>query len=289
MPHLSKADTQNGAMVALFPTPEVAAQLAQPGGEPADDLHVTLAYLGPAANVEGEDSLRQAVAEWAAKTAPIGGSISGIGQFTAGPTPVTYASVDAPTLAAARERLLQCLWYSWSSTTREHGFTPHITLAYDERQITVPNLAVEFTEVTLAIGDQRETFPLAGAYAEWIVPIWKADGGQDDEPLLVYGVVLNPGISDSQQDEVSATEIEKAAHEYLITSRKNDVQHTELDAPEVDVVESYVAPHDLVVAGKPVIKGAWVMGVEIRDPQIKADVRESRITGFSIGGSAIRT
>ena len=35
-----------GGMVALYPTPESAAKLLIPGGEPIEDLHLTLGYLG---------------------------------------------------------------------------------------------------------------------------------------------------------------------------------------------------------------------------------------------------
>lgn len=45
------ADGQTGAMVALVPAAEDAQRLAAQGGESADQLHVTLAYLGEAASL----------------------------------------------------------------------------------------------------------------------------------------------------------------------------------------------------------------------------------------------
>lgn len=45
-------EARTGAMVALIPTADDAARLAVPGGEPAEELHVTLAYLGKAANLD---------------------------------------------------------------------------------------------------------------------------------------------------------------------------------------------------------------------------------------------
>jgi 2'-5' RNA ligase len=286
--HLSKADASTGAMVALYPSPDVAAQLAQPGGETAEQLHVTLAYLGPAANIEDPEALKRAVAEFAARTVPIAGTVSGTGHFTGGETPVTYASVDLPTLAPARERLVYDLASYWGSLSREHGFTPHITLAYADLPVTVPNLPVVFEAVSLVIAGDRTDFPFYGTYAEWVVPLWKADDGVDDEPMILYGVVLQPGIPDSQGDTLTADEIEKAAHRYLIESRKNDVQHDGVVAP-VDVVESFIAPMDMVLADHPVVKGAWVMATSVRDAVVKADVRAGRITGYSIGGTGVRT
>jgi hypothetical protein len=117
---------------------------------------------------------------------------------------------------------------------------------------------------------------------EAIAPLWK-----DDSEQVVYGVVLQPGVRDSQGDVVGAQEIEQAAHRYLVESRLNDVQHDEQPAP-VEVVESYIAPMDMVVAGRKVLKGAWVMAVHVSDPALWQDVTSGRITGFSIGGTAIR-
>jgi hypothetical protein len=52
-----------GAIVALIPTEESAARLAIDGGEPASELHVTLAYLGEAADlgVTGRQDVLDAV------------------------------------------------------------------------------------------------------------------------------------------------------------------------------------------------------------------------------------
>lgn len=42
------AEVQTGAMIALVPTDRDARRLATPGGEPIDQLHLTLMYLGKA-------------------------------------------------------------------------------------------------------------------------------------------------------------------------------------------------------------------------------------------------
>lgn len=136
--------------------------------------------------------------------------------------------------------------------------------------------------------------------------VWKREGSDDRgttavrvaksaevlvvkaDQRLVYGVVLQPGIPDSQGDTLTAAEIEKAAHEYLVTSRKQDLQHSE-QAALIDVVESYVAASDLEVGGRPVLKGAWVMASRINDDAIWAAVQKDEITGYSIGGTAVRT
>jgi hypothetical protein len=118
--------------------------------------------------------------------------------------------------------------------------------------------------------------------AEIVVPIWK-----DESKQIVYGVVLEPDQVDSQGDIVSPQEIEKAAHTYLADSRRSDVQHNEM-AAGVDVVESYVAPCDLEVAGQRVQKGAWVIAHKIHDSELWGRICKGELTGYSIGGSGVR-
>jgi hypothetical protein len=115
-----------------------------------------------------------------------------------------------------------------------------------------------------------------------VVPIWK-----DDAKQIVYGVVLTPGVEDSQGDIVSAADIEKAAHQFLVESRKHDVQHDGRPAA-VETVESFIAPDDMTVAGQPVLKGSWVMGAHVSDRELWREVETGKRTGFSIGGTGER-
>ena len=114
------------------------------------------------------------------------------------------------------------------------------------------------------------------------VPLWK-----DDSKQIVYGVVMTPGLRDSQGDVCSAEDIEKAAHQFLVAYRKHDVQHSEVLAG-VETVESFIAPADMEIAGERVLKGSWVMATHVSDPQVWERVRKGEITGYSIGGSGER-
>lgn len=118
-------------------------------------------------------------------------------------------------------------------------------------------------------------------------PMWT-----DDSPHVVYGVPLSPGIQDSQGDVVSADEIEKTAHRWLVEYRKHDVQHAE-QAVDAAPVESYIAPCDLQITGvdgteQKVLKGAWVLAVKVNDQPTWERVQKGELTGFSIGGSGVR-
>lgn len=150
-----------GAMVALYPRPSIAKAMAIDGGEDVDELHITLAFLGKAADLDG-DKLKDVVKAFAAACPPIAGSVSGKGLFVGGDKPVTYASADLPGLAPERERLVELLDKAGLPVSSEHGFTPHMTLAYDDRDVDVKPRKLRFTNVTIKLGDERIDYPLTG-------------------------------------------------------------------------------------------------------------------------------
>jgi DNA adenine methylase len=57
---------------------------------------------------------------------------------------------------------------------------------------------------------------------------------------------------------------------------------------QVTVLESYVAPVDFEIAGVPVKKGTWLLGVRVLSDELWEQVKDGKLTGFSIGGSARR-
>jgi 2'-5' RNA ligase len=308
---LTKAQNSTGAMVALYPSPEVAQQLAVADGEPAGDLHITLAYLGEAAAIKDPERLAAVVQGVALSTPPQSGEISGVGHFTAGEEPLTYASPDVPGLSEFRHRIVEALEGAGYELGSDHGFTPHLTLAYDQIEPDVPNVPLEFGEVCVCLAGQRQSFPLEGiakanrlkrtidsitrsrkpetpdvvwrdGNRELTVPLWK-----DDAKRIVYGVVMQPHVPDSEGDWQEPECIEAAAHRYLAESRKHDVQHAEEEVAVVPV-ESFIAPADMEYAGRPVLKGSWVMAVRVDDPEVWKQVCDGGLTGFSIGGTGMR-
>ncbi len=164
------AGPHTGVMVAFFPTPEQAAELAIDGGEPVDELHLTLAYLGTVGvelPSDGQEDLIRAVTGWAAQQVPVAATVNGLGLFTGGPVPVTYANIDAPLLAEARQQLVHALIGNGTPPNGEHGYTPHMTLRYaDERQINPKPVKMLFTDVTVAWAGQRTTIPLGPQLAD---------------------------------------------------------------------------------------------------------------------------
>ena len=114
---------------------------------------------------------------------------------------------------------------------------------------------------------------------------WQREGkiiSKEDEQQLVYGVVLEPEQVDSQDDIISAQEIEKTAHSYLKNSRIVGKSH--IEKADASVVESYLAPTDFELNNEVVLKGSWVLVTKIEDADLWQEVKKGEYNAFSIGG-----
>ena len=155
----TRAAASEGAMVALKIPVKVANKLALADGEPADGMHITLAYLGKAAKIDRgivQDSLNR----FAWPDAPLTGTIGGGGgRFQNGDPdgdPI-WAQPDIPGLAKMRTALVDHLHGDGIDVADDHGFTPHVTLAYVAADAPTPDLPAEkydvsFSSVHLAHG-----------------------------------------------------------------------------------------------------------------------------------------
>lgn len=112
---------------------------------------------------------------------------------------------------------------------------------------------------------------------------------KSEEERIVYGVVLEPNGVDKQQDTISEGEIRQAAHKFMEDFGVLGLQHTEAINGEAKLLESFIAPADFEVNGDTITKGSWVMAERILNDDLWSAVKKGEITGFSIGGSAVRT
>lgn len=133
--------------------------------------HVTLVYLGPDAGALDvhKSALIRWIAEIACSTPPIEGVINGFGRFAASEgddTSALYASVDCPTLPSFRERLHWAACMASCEPVAEHGFVPHITLAYlptadATPSLDLPAIPLRFTSFALVWSGEIMTFPFS--------------------------------------------------------------------------------------------------------------------------------
>lgn len=165
-----------GVMVALYPADDVAHALALDGGEAAEELHVTLAYLGDVDEVGDVEALRKLVEQFAAETYDVDGQVSGLGRWDAGDAGDAFvALVDAPDLPDVRTDLVDELEAAGYKVRRDHGFTPHITLAYLDAQDPSPleridALPATFGFLSLAVGPDVYDFALTDDDGNSITP-----------------------------------------------------------------------------------------------------------------------
>ncbi|MGC5664934.1 2'-5' RNA ligase family protein [Micromonospora sp. WMMD723] len=165
------ADVPAGScMVCLDIADDIAAALAVPGGLPAEELHVTLAYLGKTLTGDQVDQVAEITAQVAAAHPPLSGQIGGLGQFPPGDdgTPV-WAPVDVPGLAELRHDLAGRLAAAGLPVATERGYTPHMTLTYLTDGASppppVPATPVRFESLTWTRGPAWTAVPLAAAAA----------------------------------------------------------------------------------------------------------------------------
>lgn len=200
MEALLEADSHpDGVMVALYPHPSTQKKFAVAGGEDPGHIHVTLAFLGHQDDVADPDALRQHVADWAARTPPMAGEVSGHGVFTAGEKPVTYLSPDLPGLPAARQDLVDGLDAGGHPVSKDHGYSPHMTLAYKDATKKLPDHGghkLAFSRATLVIGPKRHTFKLGGGSLQETAMVPGAGAPSQDEREAFYAVHgREPGVS----------------------------------------------------------------------------------------------
>lgn len=112
------------------------------------------------------------------------------------------------------------------------------------------------------------------------------NANSSDEERFVLGAVLIPETVDLQNDIYDAAVIRKTAHQYLAEYANIGKQHQVLVNELVDIVECYIAPVDFDLNGQAIKKGTWLLGVHIKDDQIWQDVKDGKLTGFSVGGEA---
>ena len=118
------------------------------------------------------------------------------------------------------------------------------------------------------------------------IPLIKGADPKDER--FVLGVVLEPDVVDAQGDIYSADEIREAAHRFMQDFGGLGLMHRFRVNDQVKVLESYLAPVDFEIGGAKVRKGTWLLAVRILSDELWEQVKEGKLTGFSIGGSARR-
>jgi 2'-5' RNA ligase len=177
----AKAKDHDGSMVAVMlpaATAEALAALrpalklpAEAEYEPAESMHVTLAYFPEA--LDSNSIARVFGAMQAAAfdfgQASLEGRVQGFGFFDNEAGCVLWANLDAVGLNRLRTKLCEGLDAAGITYGTDHDFTPHITLAYLPigAKPKLPELpddlpSVSITGLTFSLGDNYMTAPFSG-------------------------------------------------------------------------------------------------------------------------------
>lgn len=115
----------------------------------------------------------------------------------------------------------------------------------------------------------------------------KSEEGEEEE-RFVLGEVLVPDEFDAQGDAYSADYVRKAAHFFMEYGHRIGLMHERsLPDTKVRILESYLAPVDMAIEGRDIKKGTWLLAARVVDDDLWTDVKEGRLTGWSIEGTAI--
>lgn len=160
-PVLMHNEDDNSVMVALQIPPVLRSELQEQypimDDETRDNLHITLAFLGDSRTIDIERAAL-AVFEFAQQVKPIKTQLQGVARFVSGgETDPIVTTIDSPDFQDFHYALCKSLDKYGVPYHKNHGFIPHMTLAYipagDPMPInTVEPLELNFSEVFLVDG-----------------------------------------------------------------------------------------------------------------------------------------
>lgn len=197
-------DAHPGAMVCFVTTPDTQELLrgllpAELRAESEPD-HLTICYLTGDAEARPELKLQllRALADVAEEAGPIHAILGGLARFPASPTSdgkdVLVALVDAPGLDDLRVEVMDAACGCGIEPPGDHGFIPHITLAYIEPDAPTPEIRMKrapmtFDLLTLVWAGERIGIPMLGLGEEGDGEDGDEDKGEGDPMARADGVL----------------------------------------------------------------------------------------------------
>lgn len=110
----------------------------------------------------------------------------------------------------------------------------------------------------------------------------------NEELMQALFVVLAPEVEDLHGHIYSEDEIRKACHNYNVNCMVTNLFHI-TDTDLFEVVESYIAPVDFMINDTAIIKGSWLVVVQVRDQELWDGIKSGEINGISISAMAQQT
>lgn len=163
-----------GGMVALYPRTDDALAMAVPGGEPVQDMHLTLAYLGQDVSQMHPGNLSMAVSQIAERYTVIDARVMGHAVFNPDggnadderktESCAVYLIGDTDQLGDMRSDVIFAASHELELPKQHCPFIPHVTVGYDMpfNRLTFTG-KVLFDRIGLAFGGHTRYYPLLGS------------------------------------------------------------------------------------------------------------------------------
>jgi 2'-5' RNA ligase len=312
------AAAPTSVMVAWFLRQWEAESVAIPGGEAAAELHITLAYLGAAAELtlDQQRRLTGVVGEVAMSHYHLQGQLRGTGRFSNGEdTDPYWVGVEIPGLKELRADLVTALvdaGYALKGigdTNKE--YTPHVTVAYIPADAETPPMDfrpidVTIDSLTVCVGPNQFKLSLqepARDYDEYAynpggwapAAITKALDQVEEERYTLAPWYI-PDRLDAHGEWTDTRELQKTFHGYLAKEdRSIRLQHN-TDIVAGRWADGVVWPVEFTTtltkadgtqtehtfpAGTPYLGVYW-------EPWAWELIKAGKLRGYSIGGSSSR-
>lgn len=168
---LGQSAPHTGAMIALVPSEVDAARLVVEGGEPLGELHLTLRFLGTAADIEParQAVLTRLVRDIARTLGPVTGELFSMAMFNPdGEAPCVVGIVGGDDVAQAHDLIDRAARLLGGNLPPPHEpFVAHVTLEYTGDPHRVAELVdrtgpITFDRMRVAFGVVATDFPLTG-------------------------------------------------------------------------------------------------------------------------------
>ena len=108
----------------------------------------------------------------------------------------------------------------------------------------------------------------------------------NEELKQVTYVAMLPDSTDLTGDYTSAEEVRKAKESFNSSQQRANLFHMSM-TDTFSVIESYLAPADMILSNQAVLKGTWLMTLQINDDELWESVKSGDINGISIGAEAL--
>ncbi|QYN17598.1 2'-5' RNA ligase family protein [Amycolatopsis sp. DSM 110486] len=232
---------RQGAMVALVPSEQDAARLAVDGGIPADELHVTLAFLGDGADWSDEErqAVAQIVQQIASQAQPVDANAWAPSAFNpTGDSPcVTYLIGDnSGGLVDLHDAVMDALAGANMALPEQHSpWIPHVTAAYDSSDTSALDQTGPMTLDRLRVSFTSDTadYPLGGAATDTTDPAENEDSTMDDTNTPVTTASADAD-AEAVTAAVAVAEPDTDTAEKPDTETENDAETEGNTAPPVD-------------------------------------------------------